>query len=148
MRIPEHDGHSFQNERADDEQTALRMVWLVFAGWWLSIAWVLVAWLCVLIVPLTGFGLTMLANITRVAAFRSPGDECHSILSATLWRLDNVHTLQRPVLLRLLYALSIGWWLSLLWAILAWAESLSIDRRPSGVARFMRLPRFATLQRY
>lgn len=148
MRIPEPDGHTFQNERAYEDQTALRMVWLAFAGWWLSIIWVIAGWLLVLTVPLTGLGLTMLANTTRIIAIRSPGDECYSILNATLRNLDRTPVPQRPTLLRLLYALSIGWWLSLLWAMLAWGESLSIDRRPSGVARFMCLPRLATLRRY
>lgn len=148
MRIPEPDGHSFQTERAYEDQTALRMVWLVFAGWWLSIIWVLAGWLAVLIAPSTGIGLTMLANVTRVIAFRSPGDECYSILNSTLRSLDSPSVPQRPALLRLLYALLVGWWLSLLWAMLAWGESLSIDRRPSGVARFMRLPRLATLRKY
>lgn len=148
MRIPGPDEHSYQNEGTYEEQTALRMVWLVFAGWWLSIVWVLVAWLCVIITPFTGSGLRMLAHISRVNALRSTSEECLAILDSTLWRLEHATLPQRPLLLRLLYSLTIGWWLSLLWALLAWAESLSIDRRPGAVARFMHLPRMATLRRY
>lgn len=148
MRIPSPDEQSFQNERAYEEQTALRMVWLVFAGWWISIILVLVAWLCVVIVPLTRIGLWLLANITRATSLRSPGEECENILIDTLERLDSTGPQQRPAILRVLYAVGVGWWVSLFWALLAWAESLSIDRRPTGVARFMRLPHLANLWKY
>lgn len=148
MRIPGTDSQSLYNERNYDEQRSLRLAWLVFAGWWMSLLWVVAGWFCVLMPPLTRAGMSMFGNMTRVVALRSPGDECAAILHDTLWKLDHSQVTQRPFVVRLLYTLAIGWWLSLLWVALGWAESLSIDRKPTGVARFMRLPGIMTLRRY
>lgn len=148
MRIPGPDGQPFHKERNYEEQTSLRMIWLAFAGWWLSLIWVIAGWLCLLLTSRSSTGLRMLGNMTRIVAFRAPGEDCERLVNETLWRLEQNQTPQRSLAARMAYTVLIGWWLSLLWLLLAWGESLSIDRRPSGVARFMHLPRIMTLRRY
>lgn len=147
MRIPNQDGQPVKNERSYEDQVALRMIWLAFAGWWLSIAWVVAAWLCVIVPPFTRKGLWMFANVSRVVSLRSPGDDCQDLLDDTLFNLTAPGR-QQPLLTRIIYCLALGWWISLVWTLVAWADSVSIDRRPTGVARFMRLPRLANLWMY
>ena len=148
MRIPGPDGQPFRNERNYEEQTSLRMIWLAFAGWWLSLIWVVAGWLCLMLTPRNPTGLRMLGNMARIVAFRVPGEDCEGLVNETLWRLEHSGLPQRSLAVRLVYTVLIGWWLSLLWLVLAWGDSLSIDRRPTGVARFMRLPHIMTLRRY
>ena len=95
MRIPGPEGQPYSQEYSSDDQAALRMVWLVFAGWWLAILWVVIAWLCVLIVPLAPHGLRMLAGISRVTGLRSPGLECTYILHTTLRQMEQKNKAQR-----------------------------------------------------
>jgi hypothetical protein len=73
---------------------------------------------------------------------------CQGILDDTLLNLTNSSYPQQPAAIRVLYALGVGWWVSLVWTLVAWIDSLSIERRPTAVERFMRLPRLANLRMY
>lgn len=148
MRIPNPDGQPIQNDQSYEEQASLRMIWLVFAGWWLSLLWIVAGWLCIVLPPLTQRGLWIFGNISRVVSLRAPGDASRNILDDTLQSLADSSHRQQPALVRVIYAVAIGWWVALVWTLLVWIESLSIERRPSAVARFMHLPRLANLRMY
>lgn len=131
-----------------EERVALRMLWLIFAGWWLSAIWVGVAWVLLLIAPASPLGLRMLANLQRIVALIASDDESLDLVEDTLLRMENEHLRQRPAVARLLYTLAIGWWLSIVWSVVAWGRSLSVQTQPTTVMMFMRLPALMTLQRY
>jgi uncharacterized membrane protein YccF (DUF307 family) len=54
---------------------------------------------------------------------------------------------QHVWLIRLLYFVLIGWWFSLLWAIVAWIISATVIGLPVGIWMFNRLPAVTTLMR-
>jgi uncharacterized membrane protein YccF (DUF307 family) len=55
---------------------------------------------------------------------------------------------QHGWLLRLVYFLLIGWWFSLIWALLGWLLCVSIIGLPFGVWMLNRLPAVTTLMRH
>ena len=55
---------------------------------------------------------------------------------------------QPPFLLRALYFILIGFWFSLIWALLGWLFCVSIIGLPLGVWMLNRLPAVTTLMRH
>ncbi|BCX05347.1 MAG: hypothetical protein KatS3mg053_3285 [Candidatus Roseilinea sp.] len=119
----------------------LQILWFVFIGWWLGAIWVAVAWvLCLTIVGLP-LGAAMLNNVPQVMALRgrrlvrvSPDG---SISSAP----------QINVFIRAIYFLLIGWWLSAIWMVIAYALCMTIIGLPLGFWMFDLVPTLVTLKR-
>jgi uncharacterized membrane protein YccF (DUF307 family) len=131
-----------------DEHTALRLVWLAFAGWWLSALWVIMAWLAILLAVTLPAGFWMIARLPFVVSLKPAGDEFRGVVEDTLSRIQHSRLTQRPFVPRLLYCIIVGWWFSLGWAIVAWANCLSAHQQPKHLMMFMRLPAMMTLRRY
>ena len=62
------------------------------------------------------------------------------------WRTQSAP--QSPFILRALYFLLIGWWLSLIWSLLGWLLCVTIIGLPLGVLMLNRLPAVTTLMRH
>ena len=131
-----------------DEHTALRLVWLSFAGWWLSALWVVIAWVAILLGITQPAGFWMIAHLPLIVNLKPPSEECHAIVADTLTQMTKSQRQQRPFFPRLLYCIAVGWWLSLGWALIAWARSLSSHKQREPLLMFMRLPAIMTLRRY
>ncbi|MCX6014009.1 MAG: YccF domain-containing protein [Chloroflexales bacterium] len=101
----------------------LRIIWFVAVGWWLSGVWTVIAWVsCVTIIGLP-IGLMMLNSLPQVTTLRARTvrtvvDSDGGVQVST--------TPQYPFLIRALYFLVIGWWLSAVWLITAWAMGSTI----------------------
>lgn len=149
MRLPDPNDSSLHDLREEqDEHAALRMIWLVFAGWWLSALWVAIAWFTILLPFARGTGFWMIARLPLLVSLKPAGDEYRAIVENTLARIEHKRLKQRPCALRCFYCLAFGWWLSIGWATVAWAESLSPHKQTKPLMMFMRLPAVMTLQRY
>ncbi len=62
------------------------------------------------------------------------------------WHTQGVS--QNPFILRAIYFLLIGWWLSLIWSLLGWLLCVTIIGLPLGVLMLNRLPEVTTLMRH
>ncbi len=95
----------------------IRIVWFVAIGWWLSGAWTVIAWvLCVSIIGLP-IGIIMLNALPQVTTLRSR--DVVTIVDAR-GGVTVANSQQYPMLVRALYFVLVGWWLSALWLSLAW----------------------------
>jgi uncharacterized membrane protein YccF (DUF307 family) len=126
----------------------LRALWFIFIGWHVTLWWILIAWFLNLTIIGLPFGLWMLNRVPLVLTLRTTRG--YNVATATgddavVWRYENVT--QRSLVIRALYFLLIGWWLSLLWSLLAWLLCVSIIGLPLGVWMFNRLPGITTLMR-
>lgn len=123
----------------------LRVIWFFVLGWELTGAWILVAWALNLTIIGLPLGIWMINRVPQVLTLKSrPG----------AWEIDLkngksrfVSAQQPPWLVRALYFLLIGWWLSLLWAGIAWLLCITIIGLPIGVLMLNGLPAVTTLQR-
>jgi uncharacterized membrane protein YccF (DUF307 family) len=126
----------------------ISVLWFIFIGSWLSLFWILIAWvLIVLIIPMP-IGLAMMNRVPMIATLRSPTREYVVATQGTATRIQEVGLPQRPFLIRAIYFVLVGWWLSLFWVVVAWLATGTIVLLPLGIWMMNRIPAVTTLQRY
>jgi uncharacterized membrane protein YccF (DUF307 family) len=98
----------------------IRYLYFLFVGLWLGGIWILVAWVLNITIIGLPLGMMMLNSIPQVMTLK-PSE------LVTRVRMENGHPRviktgnpQLPWLLRALYFLLFGWWLSLIWMGIAW----------------------------
>ena len=146
MRLPDPGSHPAEQIDDQDEHVALRMTWFILVGWWLSALWAICAWGCLLLGVTMPLGLRMCGRIHHVATLKPPSDDCLDMVDITIWRMQQA-TPQRSALMRLAYALAIGWWASLVWTFMAWSQCLRLHNGTLAVTMLLRLPVVMTLRR-
>jgi uncharacterized membrane protein YccF (DUF307 family) len=125
----------------------IRILYFVFFGWWATGVWINVAWLLNATIIGLPLGVWMLNRVPQILTLR-PARQ----LLVTDQRGEKVVVRtqglpQHPWPIRLIYFLLIGWWLSLVWANLAWVISATVIGLPLGIWMFNRLPALTTLMR-
>ena len=122
----------------------VRALYFILFGLWFSGIWAVVAWvLCVTIIGLP-FGLYMLNRLPQVVTLKPRRSD---LVLTTTGRLIERDLPQAPFLLRAIYFVLIGWWLSALWIAIAWALNASIIGMVIGFWMFNRVPAIVTLAR-
>ncbi len=122
----------------------LRAIYFLVFGLWFSAIWASIAWvLCVTIIGLP-FGLWMLNRLPQVTTLRPEQGNLVVTASGAIYR-GNVA--QAPFLLQALWFLLVGWWLSALWLMAAWALCTVIIGMPLGFWMFNRVPAVVSLTR-
>jgi uncharacterized membrane protein YccF (DUF307 family) len=122
----------------------LRIIYFIVFGLWFSAIWASVAWvLCVTIIGLP-FGLWMLNRLPQVTTLRPQRNDLVVQADGAIYRAD---LRQRPFLVRAIWFLLVGWWLSALWLAAAWSLCTVIIGMPLGFWMFNRVPAIITLAR-
>lgn len=131
-------------ERQSGPGLLIRALYFILFGLWFSGIWAAVAWvLCVTIVGLP-LGLYMLNRLPQVVTLKPVRS---SVVLTPAGRVVEVDRPQLPLLIRALYFLLVGWWLSALWITVAWALCASIIGMLVGFWMFDRVPAIITLAR-
>jgi len=126
----------------------VQLLWFAFVGWWLGQAWIAAAW--VLMVSIIGIplGIMMLNKLPKVIALREPDEKVRITTRPDGGLMQSpVAVAQVNIVLRGLYFLLIGWWLSAIWMEAAFAISLSVIGLPVGFWMFDRVPAVVSLKR-
>lgn len=122
----------------------LRAIYFIVFGLWFSAIWASVAWvLCVTVIGLP-LGLWMLNRLPQVTTLRPQRADLRITASGEIYRAD---IRQRPFIVRALWFVLVGWWLSALWLAAAWALCTVIIGMPLGFWMFDRVPAVVTLAR-
>ena len=127
----------------------LRVLWFIFIGWHVTFWWVLAAWVLNLTIIGMPLGLWMLNRVPLVLTLRTQrtyavGETRND--GAVEWHTQGVP--QNPFILRAIFFVLIGWWLSLIWSLLGWLLCVTIIGLPLGVLMLNRLPEITTLMRH
>ncbi len=134
--------------READVPFLIRVLWFFLIGWHVTLYWIVAAWLLNLTVIGLPLGVWMLNRVPLVLTLRMPASyQVIGLRDGRLvaWR-ETVP--QHGWLLRLLYFLVIGWWFSLLWALLGWLLCVTVIGLPFGVWMLNRLPAVTTLMKH
>src|SRR5215216_5524798 len=87
----------------------VRALYFILVGWWFSGIWAAFAWiLCITIIGLP-LGLYMLNRLPQVVTLKPASRD---LVVTASGRVVDVRVRQRPFLLRAIYFVLIGWWLS------------------------------------
>lgn len=122
----------------------LRAIYFIFLGLWLSSIWATIAWfLCITIIGLP-LGLWMLERLPQITTLQP---ERSDLVITTDGRTFAIQIEQLPFVSRAIYFVLVGWWLSALWMVVAWALSSSIIGLPFAFWMFNRVPLVITLAR-
>lgn len=126
----------------------LQILWFAFIGWWLGQAWMVVAWILMVTIIGIPFGIAMLNMLPKVIALREPSRKVviRSLSGGEMMQRE-IEPPQVNILLRGLYFLLVGWWLSALWMEAAYAVSLTVIGLPIGFWMFDRVPALLSLKR-
>jgi uncharacterized membrane protein YccF (DUF307 family) len=125
----------------------VRSIWFVLVGWWatallLSLAYLL--GLSVIGLPIAFMLFNVVPSVLTLRGRNAQvsGELRDGTLYVTHGRVD-----QRPFLLRAVWFLLVGWWLSGLWIVVGYAACLTILLLPLGILMLNRIPAIMTLRR-
>jgi uncharacterized membrane protein YccF (DUF307 family) len=120
----------------------LRVMWFILVGWWLTGILSVAAWALNATVIGLPLGLWIINRLPLAATLRPLSSE---------YRIENgalrPAVAQHPLLLRAIYFLLIGWWLSGLWMAVAYALLLTIVGMPAAFWMYGRIGAVTTLYR-
>jgi uncharacterized membrane protein YccF (DUF307 family) len=123
-------------------------LWFALIGWWAGQLWIAAAWLLMLTIIGAPLAVAMLNKLPQVIALRgqTAGVQVTHVGNLTVVSPD-AHVPQRNILLRAIYFILIGWWLSALWMEAAYALCLSIIGLPIGFWMLDQVPALVSLRR-
>ena len=116
----------------------VRAIWFLLVGWWLTPIVVNVAWALNVTVILAPIGIKLVNLVPTVLTLQEP----RSLGQPELERG------QHSLLVRALYFVFVGWWLSFLWANLAALLAITIVGLPIAIWLVNRLPFVTSLYRF
>jgi uncharacterized membrane protein YccF (DUF307 family) len=127
----------------------VRAIWFILVGWWLTAIVIVLAYA----LAITVLGLPFaFALFNRIPAFltlrrRTKTYQVETNAEGTRY-LTSKNVAQRPLLLRAIWFILVGWWFGLIWMVLAYALCILIVTMPFGLAMFNRVGAVMTLMRY
>ena len=120
----------------------LRIIWFLLVGWWLAAILSVAAWALNATVIGLPLGLWIINRLPLAATLRP---------SSSQYRLEDgilrSGVDQYPFVLRAIYFILIGWWLSGLWMLVAYALLLTIVGMPAAFWMYGRIGAVTTLYR-
>jgi uncharacterized membrane protein YccF (DUF307 family) len=116
----------------------VRALWFVVVGWWATPLVVNVAWVLNVTIILLPLGIKLINLVPTVLSLAEP---------RSLANPDAARG-QRSLLVRGVYFLVVGWWLSLLWANVAAFLAVTVVGLPVAFWMFNRLPHVTSLYRF
>jgi len=126
----------------------VQLLWFLFVGWWAGQLWIVLAWLLMLSVIGLPLGVMMLNKVPQVIALRGEST------TLTVTSVGGVTVVsaggqvpQHNIILRAIYFILIGWWLSAIWMELAYGICLTIIGLPVGFWMFDKVPALVSLRR-
>jgi uncharacterized membrane protein YccF (DUF307 family) len=99
----------------------VRALYFLFIGLWLGFVCTELAWLLNLTIIGLPLGLLILNRLSQIMTLKLTTAGLQVSVQNGVVVVQQGHRVLQPFLLRALYFLLIGWWLSLIWLNLAWA---------------------------
>lgn len=125
----------------------IRAIWFLLVGWWLSGIVIAIGYLlCALIVTLP-LGIYLLHRVPQVQTLRDRSTEFQTQVVNGQIVVRESRPQQLPFLIRAVWFIFAGLWLSSVWLSIAWALSLTIVLLPLSIVMIDRLPAVLTLER-
>lgn len=138
-------------EQRKNPGCVVQLLWFALVGWWLGQLWIVGAWLAMVSIIALPLGIWMLNRLPKVIALRDPssagaGLTITVVEGATVVQVGGAAR-QRNIIVRALWFLLVGWWLSGIWMEVAYAVCLTIVGLPVGFWMFDRVPAMVSLKR-
>ncbi|OQY30097.1 MAG: hypothetical protein B6244_01735 [Candidatus Cloacimonetes bacterium 4572_55] len=131
----------------DSPGCLIQLLWFAFVGWWLTGIWISAAWLLMLTIIGIPFGVMMINKVPTVLALRGQSIDLTVIYDDGQATVKSGGSQEHNILLRAIYFVLIGWWLSGIWMQIAYFFCLSIVGLPIGFWMFDKTPALLSLKK-
>lgn len=121
-----------------DRSLLVRLLWFLVVGWWATPLVVNVAWLLNATIVLLPLGIKLINLVPTVLTLKEP----RSLSQPEAARG------QHSLVIRGVYFVLIGWWLSFVWANVAALLAMTVVGLPVAYWLFNRLPYVTSLYRF
>ena len=125
----------------------IQLLWFVFIGWWFGQLWIAVAWFLMLTIVGIPLGVAMMNKVPWVIALRGESEALRVATAGGVTMVSRTQVPQYNLVLRALWFLLVGWWLSAAWMEVAYFFCLTIIGLPLGFWMFDRVPALVSLRR-
>ncbi|MFN2225583.1 MAG: YccF domain-containing protein [Anaerolineae bacterium] len=126
----------------------IQLLWFVFIGWWAGQIWIAVAWLLMLTIIGIPLGVMMMNKVPWVIALRGESEALRVTTAGGVTTVERGGSIpQHNIVLRAIYFVLIGWWLSAAWMEVAYFFCLTIIGLPLGFWMFDKVPALVSLRR-
>jgi uncharacterized membrane protein YccF (DUF307 family) len=126
----------------------VRIVWYFLVGWWVTGIAMAVAWLAAVVVIGLPLSFWLVNRIPTLLTLRPRREQFLAVVGADgMTRMRKLATQQTNALLRIVYFVLIGWWLSLVWMAVAYVLMLTIIGIPIAMMMVNRIPFVFSLHR-
>jgi uncharacterized membrane protein YccF (DUF307 family) len=126
----------------------VRVVWYFLVGWWLTAIAMTIAWLAAIVIVGLPLSFWLVNRIPTVLTLRPRREQYLMVLGVDgVARMQKVATEQSSVLVRIVYFVLVGWWLSALWMGISYVLMLTILGIPLGMMMVNRIPFVFSLHR-
>ncbi|MCU4742215.1 YccF domain-containing protein [Halobacteria archaeon AArc-m2/3/4] len=116
----------------------VRAIWFVFVGWWLTPIVINLAWVLNVTVILLPIGIKLINLVPTVLTLKEPRSVVDPVASRG----------QPSLVIRAVYFVFVGWWLSFLWANVAALLAITVIGLPVAIWLINRLPYVTSLYRF
>lgn len=122
----------------------IQILWFLLIGWWAGQLWIIVAWILAATIIGIPLAVKMFNMLPDVMALR--GTNTYTVT------YDGKRTIVRdaqqlPLVIRAVWYVLIGWWLTGIWVEVAYVISLTIIGMPIGFWMFDKVPTLLSLRR-
>jgi uncharacterized membrane protein YccF (DUF307 family) len=124
----------------------VRALYFIFVGWWVSLIWIVAAWILNLTIVGLPIGLAMLNRVPQVMTL-SPGSQHIQVVQVGGITTVAQGTTQYPMWARAIYFLFVGWWASALWTVAAYLLCILFVTLPIGLGMFNVIGFITTLRK-
>ena len=125
----------------------VQLLWFVFIGWWVGQIWIALSWILILSIIGIPLAIIMLNRLPKVIALREPDKQVSVVMREGAAPVSTTSQKQVNILVRAIYFVLIGWWLSAIWMELAYFVCLTLIGLPIGFWMFDRVPALVSLRR-
>jgi uncharacterized membrane protein YccF (DUF307 family) len=125
----------------------VQLLWFVFIGWWVGQIWIALSWILILSIIGIPLAIIMLNRLPKVIALREPDKQVSVVMREGAASVSTTSQKQVNILVRAIYFVLIGWWLSAIWMELAYFVCLTLIGLPIGFWMFDRVPALVSLRR-
>jgi len=148
------EGNVTQNVNVNIEQEdsspslIFRAVWFLLIGWWATGVWLTVAWVLNLTIIGMPIGIKMINVVPKVLSFKNRPVQNEVISEDGEVTVKQGSREQRSIVVRGIYFILVGWWLSGIWISIAYLVTLTVIGLPVAIWMYGKLPFLVSLYNY
>lgn len=125
----------------------IQLLWFIFIGWWLGQAAVALAFFLMVTIIGIPVGIIIVNNLPLIVALRQPPENLRITTTADGRAIvAGAGRPQLPFILRALWFVVFGWWLTGLWIEAAYLLCITVIGLPLGFWMFDKAPAILTLR--